>query len=143
MFSYTCCVDYTQSTRLYTDLLHCMHCVVQSTSNYYTIQCKFLPFIWKNLHRGEKFTRTPSLASLTNMRYVSAICFVLGFKSEFSKTGPSLSLQMKTISKNGLHHLRAIYTTVSFQILVLLVIFQVLPRYLISTSSYQIHKFLH
>ena len=73
MYSHTCCVDYTQSTRLYTDLLHCMHCVVQSMSNYYTIQCKFLPFIWKNLHRAEKFTRTPSLASLTNMRYAATL----------------------------------------------------------------------
>ena len=82
----TCCVDYTQSTRLYTDLLHCMHCVVQSMSNYYTIQCKFLPFIWKNLHRAEKFTRTPSLASLTNMRYVPA----LQQNSETIRTEPVL-----------------------------------------------------
>ena len=67
--SHTCCVDYTQSTRLYTDLLHCMHCVVQSMSNYYTIQCKFLPFIWKNLHRAEKFTLTASAASATFIWY--------------------------------------------------------------------------
>ena len=52
--------------------LHTLYDITQRVSNYYTLYSK-RPFFCvqsgKKLHRAEKFTQAPPVASVTNMRY--------------------------------------------------------------------------
>ena len=63
-------------------IIHCIHCVILHRGSqiiiHYTVKGQFFAFnLEKNYTRQKKFTQTPSVVSVTNIRYVRKMILMM------------------------------------------------------------------
>ena len=101
--------------------LHTLCDITQRVSNHYTVKGQFFAFkLEKNYTGQKKFTQTPSVASVTNMRYASAFdCKVNAFFRVFvksnSKSGRIFEKELKSGFLSGFILIKFLFLSMQMQ----------------------------